>query len=120
VIPTGVQVFVALAAVDMRFGFERLSGLARETTGYDARSGALFVFIGRRRSTIKAIFFDGSGVCTFHKRLDRGTFLWPEPTSASATHLEVDEATLDALLDGLPISPASEVATTPPRRRRIH
>lgn len=49
-IPAGVQVFVALEPVDMRYGFERLSGMVRERMGYEPRSGALFVFVGRRRN----------------------------------------------------------------------
>jgi hypothetical protein len=40
VIPAGVQIFLALEPVDMRYGFERLAGLARERIGHDARSGA--------------------------------------------------------------------------------
>jgi transposase len=43
-IPTGVQIFLALEPVDMRWSFDRLSGAAQEAIGYDARSGALFVF----------------------------------------------------------------------------
>ena len=40
-IPQGVQVFVALDPVDLRCSFDRLSGIAREQIGYEARSGAL-------------------------------------------------------------------------------
>jgi transposase len=58
-IPAGVQIFVALESIDLRFSFERLSGLAKEQVGYDARSGALFVFFGKRRDAIKILFFDG-------------------------------------------------------------
>ena len=43
-IPQGVQVFVALETVDLRCSFDRLSGIAKEQVGYEARSGALFVF----------------------------------------------------------------------------
>jgi transposase len=57
VIPAGVQVFVALEPVDMRFGFERLAGLVRERLGHEARGGALFVFVGKRRETLKVLFF---------------------------------------------------------------
>ncbi|MDB4931801.1 MAG: transposase [Myxococcaceae bacterium] len=60
----GVQVFVALEAVDLRSGFERLAGFAQQHTGYDARCGALFVFIGRRGTAAKVLFFDGTGMCT--------------------------------------------------------
>ena len=47
-IPSGVEIYVALEPVDMRLSFDRLSGLAKEHIGYDARSGALFIFFGRR------------------------------------------------------------------------
>ncbi len=112
-IPQGVQVFVALDPVDMRSSFDRLSGIAQEQIGYEARGGALFVFYGRRRDALKVLFFDGSGMCIFYKRLDRGTFRVPEPEAEGARHVEVDDATLEALLDGI------DVDTTPrPRSRR--
>ncbi|MFO0653438.1 MAG: IS66 family insertion sequence element accessory protein TnpB [Polyangiales bacterium] len=117
-IPTGVQVFVALEPVDLRCGFDRLAALARDRIGYDARSGALFVFVGRRGSTAKALFFDGTGLCLVHKRLDRGTFRVPMPPADGATHLEIDEAAFEALFDGLPIAP--EPAPTRASRRRVH
>src|SRR5208283_6223918 len=80
VIPQGVQVFVALDPVDLRCSFDRLSGIAKEQIGYDARSGALFVFYGRRRDALKVLFFDGSGMCIFYKRLDHSVFKLPEAT----------------------------------------
>ena len=115
-IPAGVQVFVALEPVDMRFGFERLSGMVRERMGYEPRSGALFVFLGRRRQLAKILFADATGVCVFAKRLDSGVFSLPPAPAAGASHVEVDEATLDALLDGLALTPSSE--SPPPRRAR--
>jgi transposase len=111
-IPQGVQVFVALDPVDMRSSFDRLSGIAKEQVGYDARSGALFVFFGRRRDALKILFFDGSGMCIFYKRLDRGAFRLPEPHGDGTRHVEVDDATLEALLDGVEVTPAS--------RSRVH
>ena len=115
-IPAGVQVFLAVEPVDMRYGYERLAGLARERIGYDARSGALFVFVGKRRASLKILFFDGTGLCVFAKRLDRGTFAVPDAPADGATHLEVDDATLEAFLDGLAIAP-TEAPTRAPRRR---
>jgi transposase len=118
VIPQGVQVFVAIDPVDMRSSFDRLSGIAKEQIGYDARSGALFIFCGRRRDALKILFFDGSGMCIFYKRLDRGTFRLPEAAAQGARHVEVDEATLDALLDGIDVESSGHPAR--PRRRRMH
>jgi transposase len=118
VIPAGVQIFVAVARVDMRYGFERLAGLVRAPLGYDARSGALFVFVGKRGATLKALFFDGTGMCLLHKKLDRGVFALPDAPAPEATHVEVDAATLDALLDGLALAPGG--VPRPPRPRRLH
>ena len=116
-IPQGVQVFVALEPVDMRWSFERLSGVALEQVGYDARGGALFVFYGRRRDALKVLFFDGSGMCIFYKRLDRGTFRLPESGTSDARHVEVDDATLEALLDGVQVE---EKSRTHARQPRLH
>lgn len=102
-IPSGVSVYLAAEPIDLRCGIDRLSGFASERVGYDARGGALFVFVGKRRTALKILFFDGSGMCLFYKRLDRGTFRLPDEVGADATHIELDEATLDALLDGVAV-----------------
>jgi transposase len=78
-IPHGVEVFVGLDPIDLRWGFDRLCGIVGERLGRSARSGALFVFFGRRRTSLKVVFADRTGVCVFYKRLDAGTFKLPEP-----------------------------------------
>ncbi len=112
-IPSGVEIYVALEPVDMRLSFDRLAGLARERVGYDARSGALFLFFGRRRDALKVLFFDGSGMAIFYKRLDRGCFQIPEAPSPTARHVEIDDATLEALLDGLHVEEAATRSRPP-------
>jgi transposase len=52
-IPSGVQIYVAIEPVDMRLSFDRLADIAQERVAYDARSGALFLFFGRRRDASK-------------------------------------------------------------------
>lgn len=116
-IPHGVQVFVALDPVDLRCSFDRLSGIAKEQIGYEARSGALFVFYGRRHDALKILFFDGSGMCIFYKRLDRSTFKIPEAVGDGARHIEIDDATLEALLDGIEVDSAPAPRA---RRPRLH
>src|SRR5690606_13197140 len=88
-IPSGVEVFIALAPIDLRWGFDRLAGLAQEQVGRSARSGALFVFIGKRKTALKVLFFDGTGMCLFYKRLDRRTFRVPDPPLSGATSIEL-------------------------------
>ena len=56
-----VEVFVGLDPIDLRWGFERLSGVITEKLGRSSRSGAMFVFFGKRRTAValKILFFDG-------------------------------------------------------------
>ncbi|MBX3155294.1 MAG: IS66 family insertion sequence element accessory protein TnpB [Deltaproteobacteria bacterium] len=42
-IPHGVEIFMALQPIDLRWGFDRLAGVVGDALGHDARSGALFV-----------------------------------------------------------------------------
>jgi hypothetical protein len=51
-----------------------------------------------------------------YKRLDRGTFRLPEPGAADARYVEVDDATLDALLDGIEVDASARAR---PRRPRL-
>lgn len=112
-IPRGVEVFVGLEAIDLRWSFDRLAGVVSERVGREARSGALFVFFGKRHNAIKVLFFDGTGMCVFYKRLDRSTFRLPEPLDAHATSVTIDERVLDDLLDGI------DVETRTPRAPRV-
>ena len=102
-IPRGVEIFVGLDPIDLRWSFDRLAGLVAERIGRDARSGALFVFFGKRREAIKVLFCDGSGMCVFYKRLDRGVFRLPEPLVEGETTVVIDERVLDDLLDGIDV-----------------
>lgn len=102
-IPSGVQIFVAIEPINMRLSFDRLAGVALECTGYDVRGGALFLFFGKRGDALKILFADSSGMCLFYKRLDHGTFRVPQAREAGAKHVEIDDATLDTLLDGVPL-----------------
>ena len=68
-IPHGVEVYVGLEPIDLRWGFNRLSGIVAERLTPDARCGALFVFFGKRRDALKVLFFDGTGLCMFYNQL---------------------------------------------------
>ena len=103
-IPHGVEIFMGLDPIDLRWGFDRLAGIVGERLSREARSGALFVFFGKRRDCLKVLFFDGTGLCLFYKRLDRGTFRLP-PVPDGTTTLVVEERVLDDLLDGVDLDP---------------
>jgi transposase len=106
-IPAGVEVYVSLEPVNLRLSFDRLAGLVEERMGRSARSAAVFVFLNRRRTMAKALFFDGTGMCIFHKRLDKGRFQLPAPfeDGEGGEVVELNERELDELLDGLSSAP---------------
>ena len=53
--PSGVRVYLALAATDMRKGFDGLSMLAQQVLAQDPFSGHLFVFRGKRGDLLKIL-----------------------------------------------------------------
>ena len=68
---------VATKPVDFRKGAEGLAALVREEMKADPFSGAVYVFRAKRADRVKLVFWDGTGVCLFAKRLEDGTFRWP-------------------------------------------
>jgi transposase len=97
--PTGaVRVMVATRPVDFRKGAEGLAALVREEMGADPFSGAVYVFRAKRADRVKLIFWDGSGVCLYAKRLEDGAFRWPNVADGV---MRLTAAELSALLEGL-------------------
>jgi hypothetical protein len=86
-IPPGVQVYVASMPVDFRKGAAGLMAPVRDG-GADPFSGALYVFRSKRADRIKAVWFDGTGVCLFAKR--RAVLLAPD----RAGHVAIEPCTV--------------------------
>lgn len=72
-----VRVFAYPEAVDLRKGFDGLFGLVKQGLGRDPLSGDLFLFVNARRTGCKVLVWDGTGLCIFQKRLERGRFAAP-------------------------------------------
>lgn len=73
-----VRVFAYCAPADLRKGYDGLSGLVRKAMKRDPISGDLYLFINKRRHLAKVLLWDGTGLCIYSKRLERGRFadLW--------------------------------------------
>jgi transposase len=98
-IPSGaIRVMVATKPVDFRKGLDGLAGLVKEHLGEDPFSGAIYVFRAKRADRVKLLYWDGSGVCLFAKRLEEGRFRWPR-IEDGVMHLS--QAQLAALVEGL-------------------
>lgn len=72
------RIFLASGATDMRKSFNGLSGLVRSRLSGDPLSGDLFVFCNGSKNRLKILFYDSTGLWVLAKRLERGTFAWPD------------------------------------------
>ncbi|MCL2661485.1 MAG: IS66 family insertion sequence element accessory protein TnpB [Acidobacteriaceae bacterium] len=99
------RVYLAVGAVDLRKSFEGLYGLVRDQMGCDPLSGHLFLFTNARRTRLKVMVFDGSGLWVCTKRLERGRFGWPA-SADSAVRIEMRVDELSLLLNGIDLEQA--------------
>ena len=96
-----LKVFVAVAACDMRKGFNGLAALVTERLGEDCKAGALFVFSNRRHTRLKILYWDGTGLWVLTQRLEQGTFAWPRQVEPGVTKLALTPQALALLTDGV-------------------
>lgn len=105
-----VAVHAFAQPADMRKSFDALSALVREGLKRDPLCGDLFLFVSRDRKRAKVIYWDGTGLCVFAKRLEQGRFTAPWRTDGKTARLTMSELAL--LLEGSEI--AGKVALSPP------
>jgi hypothetical protein len=71
----GLDIFIFKSPIDMRCGFEKLTGYVRSEHGMQKLlDGHVFVFFGKNRRRVKILFFDGTGLLLLSKRLEQGRF----------------------------------------------
>lgn len=108
-LPPTVRVFFATEPTDMRRSFDGLAALVQARLARDPLDGHLYVFVNRRRDTLRVLFFDRSGWCILAKRLEVGTFELPRPAPGSE-RVEVDAMDLALILEGIDLGSATRRA----------
>lgn len=93
-----IRVHLYGSPCDMRKGFDGLYALTRHGLGQDPLSGNLFVYVNRRATQIKVLYFDRSGFCVWAKRLEAGRFISDWRTVRTR---EMDWTGLKLLLEGI-------------------
>lgn len=78
-VPSGVRVWVASGATDMRRGMNGLALQVQQALQRDPHAGDLYIFRGKRGDLLKILWHDGLGMSLYAKRLERGRFIWPSP-----------------------------------------
>ncbi len=97
-IPPGpVRVLMATKPVDFRKGAMGLAALVKEQLGFDPFAGVIYCLRSRRAERVKLVFWDGTGLCLFAKRLE-GKFVWPRIEDGV---MRLSAAQLSALVEGL-------------------
>lgn len=93
------RLWLFTAPTDLRKSYDGLSGLVRSSLGQDPLRGDGFVFVNRRRTQLKLLYFDAGGYCIWSKRLERGEFGVRHGTEATGRRLGTTE--FQALIEGL-------------------
>jgi transposase len=107
----GTKVHLACRPVSMRYGFDGLAAQVANVLKADPYSGHLFLFRGKRGDYLKALYWDGSGLCLFAKRLEQGKFVWPPVVDGALTLTPAQLALLVEAIDW-----RRTVAPDPPTR----
>ena len=68
------RVFFYNKPVDLRKSYCGLYAIAQYQIKQSPLNGDLFIFLNKNRTTLKALQFDGTGICIFSKKLSRGRF----------------------------------------------
>ena len=97
-VPSGVRVWIAAGATDMRRGMNGLALQIQQTLKRDPHAGDIFAFRGRRGDLLTVLWHDGLGLSLYTKRLERGRFIWPSPADGSVV---ITPAQLGYLLEGI-------------------
>ena len=75
---TGAEkVYIACGYTDLRKGIDGLATLVQSQFQLDPFTNTLFLFCGRRKDRIKALYWEGNGFVLLYKRLESGSFQWP-------------------------------------------
>jgi transposase len=102
-IASATRIFLFTGATDMRKSYDALSSIVSGTLNRDPYTGDLYLFSNRRRNRLKVLLWDGSGFWVCAKRLEGGTFAWPD---ASEKTIDLSPEELWLLLGGIDLRDA--------------
>jgi transposase len=100
---SSVRIFVCTRPADMRRSFNGLVALVRAHFQEDPYSGSLFLFKSKRGDFLKILWFDVDGFAIFAKRLEIGTFRFPDVRFVDGKYepVQISRGDLLLLLEGI-------------------
>lgn len=94
--------FVYKSFADMRKGFDSLCGLVRNEMKENPMSGDMFIFFNRPKTHVKILCWERDGFAVYYKRLERGVYELPPPSSDGS--ISISAQTLSLILQGIVLS----------------
>lgn len=104
--------YVACGYTDLRRGIDGLAAIVKIQYGTELKEDSLFLFCGRRRDRIKALYWSGDGYVLVYKRLSNGSFQWPRSVEELR---KLDEQSFRWLMEGLKIDQPKAIRKGPPK-----
>lgn len=111
-LPPNTAIYLCTMPVDFRKGFDGLTGIIRMSLEQSVTSGALFLFVNRKRDRIKALWWESRGLTLWYRRLEQGTVELPQSIDRGAA-VSIDSVELAMWIAGVPLQSAKK------RRKRM-
>ena len=70
------HIYLACGYTDMRKSIDGLATIVHQNFKLDPFSNNLFLFCGRKRNRLKALYWEGDGFVLLYKRLENSSFQW--------------------------------------------
>jgi len=103
------HVIINCGYTDMRKSVDGLAAMVQQVFHLDPCSRSLFLFCGRKRDRLKALYFEGDGFILLYKRLEKGCFQWPRREAEARL---ITQRQLRWLLEGLSIDQPKAIRET--------
>jgi len=98
---SSLKIYLGVDPVDMRKSFNGLFAQVKGHLGRDPLDGSVYMFANRRRTLVKILYWDGTGIWVLAKRLERGTYWWPAPGEGDSANLAIASESLAMILSGV-------------------
>lgn len=95
---SSARIWLYTGIADMRKQFDGLAALVNNQLHMQAQQGDWFVFVNRKRTMMKVLYYHQGGYCLWSKRLERGTFA---KVAGSEGKIALNTAQLQCLIDGI-------------------
>ena len=91
-------------AADMRKSFDGLAGLVTGQMQEPLLSGAVFIFMNRKRNQVKLLTWEGDGLSIYYKRLEKGVYDLPVVKNTAQRSVQMNAFQLQLMLQGVVLS----------------